>query len=155
VIERAGPDAESAKQVENRIWALWIASGSDTANLLMTRAKTAIDSNDLDLAIELEPPRIGIRRHPGRPGAVVPDEEVVALGDRFVEACDRRFPVHGLRGGDVGRTRRLGLRPILLWLAHRSSRTSLGRLRHSVPAYPLDPMFVPGAAPLVSLSCSS
>jgi tetratricopeptide (TPR) repeat protein len=50
---KAAPDADSAKQVENRIWALWLASGSDTANLLMTRAKTAIDAKDLDLAIEL------------------------------------------------------------------------------------------------------
>ncbi len=50
---KAAPDAESAKQVENRIWALWLASGSDTANLLMSRAKTAIDANNLDLAIEL------------------------------------------------------------------------------------------------------
>ena len=48
---KAAPDADSAKQVENRIWALWLASGSDTANLLMTRAKSAIDANDLDLAI--------------------------------------------------------------------------------------------------------
>src|SRR6476661_8862718 len=50
---KAAPDADSAKQVENRIWALWLASGSDTANLLMTRAKSAIDSNDLNLAVEL------------------------------------------------------------------------------------------------------
>ena len=50
---KAAPDADSAKQVEARIWALWMASGSDTANLLMTRAKTAIEANDLDLAIEL------------------------------------------------------------------------------------------------------
>ena len=35
---KAAPDAASAKQVENRIWALWLASGSDTANLLMSRA---------------------------------------------------------------------------------------------------------------------
>src|SRR4051812_41886611 len=34
---KAAPDDDSAKQVENRIWALWLASGSDTANLLMTR----------------------------------------------------------------------------------------------------------------------
>jgi tetratricopeptide (TPR) repeat protein len=40
---KAAPDADSAKLVENRIWALWLASGSDTANLLMTRAKTAIE----------------------------------------------------------------------------------------------------------------
>ena len=30
---KAAPDADTAKQVENRIWALWLASGSDTANL--------------------------------------------------------------------------------------------------------------------------
>jgi tetratricopeptide (TPR) repeat protein len=50
---KAAPDAASAKQVENRIWALWLASGSDSANLLMSRAKSAIDSNDLDVAVEL------------------------------------------------------------------------------------------------------
>jgi tetratricopeptide (TPR) repeat protein len=50
---KVAPDAESAKQVENRIWAMWLASGSDTANLLMTRVKAAIDGKDLDLAIKL------------------------------------------------------------------------------------------------------
>jgi tetratricopeptide (TPR) repeat protein len=50
---KAAPDAESAKQVENRIWAMWLASGSDTANLLMTRVKAAMDAKDLDLAIRL------------------------------------------------------------------------------------------------------
>src|ERR1700754_3704078 len=46
---KAAPDADSAKQVEARIWALWLASGSDTANLLMSRVRTATDTNDLDL----------------------------------------------------------------------------------------------------------
>src|SRR5260221_10614529 len=50
---KAAPDADSAKQVEARIWALWMASGSDTANLLMSRVKTATDANELDLAIQL------------------------------------------------------------------------------------------------------
>src|SRR6187401_262502 len=50
---KAAPDADSAKQVENRIWALWLASGSDTANLLMTRTKAAIDGKDLELALQL------------------------------------------------------------------------------------------------------
>ena len=36
---KAAPDDDSAKAVENRIWALWLASGSDTANLLMTRVQ--------------------------------------------------------------------------------------------------------------------
>ena len=47
---KAAPDADTAKQVEDRIWALWVASGSDTANLLMSRVKTATDAKDLDLA---------------------------------------------------------------------------------------------------------
>jgi tetratricopeptide (TPR) repeat protein len=50
---KAAPDAESAKAVEQRIWALWIVSNSDTANLLMTRVKTALDEKDLDLAVKL------------------------------------------------------------------------------------------------------
>ena len=40
---KAAPDADSAKLVEGRIWALWLASGSDTADLLMSRVKTALD----------------------------------------------------------------------------------------------------------------
>ena len=50
---KIAPDAESAKYVEGRIWALWFASGSDTANLLMGRVKTATDAKDTDLAIKL------------------------------------------------------------------------------------------------------
>src|SRR5262245_17196960 len=48
---KVAPDDESAKYVENRIWAIWLASPSDTANLLMGRAKTAADAKDYDLAI--------------------------------------------------------------------------------------------------------
>lgn len=47
------PDADSAKHIENRIWALWLASGSDTANLLMSRVKEAVDGKDVALAIRL------------------------------------------------------------------------------------------------------
>src|SRR6266446_432789 len=50
---KAAPDADSAKLVEGRIWALWIASGSDTADLLMTRVKTATDEKDTALALRL------------------------------------------------------------------------------------------------------
>src|SRR6266849_4791087 len=50
---KIAPDDESAKYIENRIWAIWLASGSDTANLLMGRVKTAIDGKDVDLAIRL------------------------------------------------------------------------------------------------------
>ena len=50
---KVAPDDVTAKAIEERIWALWTASHSDTANLLMTRVKTAIEAKDLDLAIEL------------------------------------------------------------------------------------------------------
>ena len=75
---KAAPDAASAKQVENRIWALWLASGSDSANLLMTRAKSAIDSQDLDLALELLDALIKIR-------------------PEYIEAWNRRATLHYMR----------------------------------------------------------
>jgi len=50
---KAAPDADIAKQVENRIWAIWLASGSDTADLLMSRVKAAIEAKDTKLAIAL------------------------------------------------------------------------------------------------------
>jgi len=72
---KVAPDDESAKYVENRIWAIWLASSSDTANLLMSRAKTAVDGKDYDLAIKLLNAVIDIK----------PD---------FVEAWNRRATVH-------------------------------------------------------------
>ncbi|HYC16086.1 MAG TPA: tetratricopeptide repeat protein [Pseudolabrys sp.] len=50
---KVAPDDVTAKAIEERIWAVWTASPSDTANLLMTRVKTAIEAKDLDLAIKL------------------------------------------------------------------------------------------------------
>jgi tetratricopeptide (TPR) repeat protein len=75
---KVAPDADSAKQVENRIWALWLASGSDTANLLMSRVKTSVEANDLDLTIELLDALIKIK----------PD---------YVEAWNRRATIHYMR----------------------------------------------------------
>jgi tetratricopeptide (TPR) repeat protein len=72
---KAAPDDESAKSVENRIWALWLASGSDTANLLMTRVKSAVDGKDLDLAIQLL-------------------DSIVKIKPDYVEAWNRRATIH-------------------------------------------------------------
>jgi tetratricopeptide (TPR) repeat protein len=72
---KVAPDEESAKYIENRIWAIWLASSSDTANLLMGRAKTATDGKDFDLAIRLLNAIIDIR----------PD---------FTEAWNRRATVY-------------------------------------------------------------
>ena len=50
---KLAPDDTVAKAIEERIWALWVVSRSDTANLLMSRVKTAIEAQDTDLAFEL------------------------------------------------------------------------------------------------------
>ncbi len=50
---QVAPDDTTAKAIEERIWALWVVSRSDTANLLMTRVKAAIEAKDTDLAIKL------------------------------------------------------------------------------------------------------
>src|SRR5262249_11772525 len=45
---KAAPDEDSAKAVEAKIWAVWTATSSDTAALLMLRAKTAMDRKEMD-----------------------------------------------------------------------------------------------------------
>jgi tetratricopeptide (TPR) repeat protein len=50
---KVAPDEESAKAVEARIWALWTATSSDTAALLMTRARAAMESKDYAVALKL------------------------------------------------------------------------------------------------------
>lgn len=72
---KVAPDADTAKQVESRIWAQWLASGSDTANLLMSRVKTAIDGKDLDLAIKLL-------------------DSIVEIRPDYVEAWNRRATLY-------------------------------------------------------------
>jgi len=72
---KVAPDAESAKHIENRIWALWLASGSDTANLLMTRVKTAIDGKDPELALKLL-------------------DSIIELKPDYVEAWNRRATIY-------------------------------------------------------------
>ncbi len=72
---KAAPDADAAKLVESRIWALWLASGSDTADLLMNRVKTATEGKDTKLAVELL-------------------DAVVALRPEYVEGWNRRATIH-------------------------------------------------------------
>src|ERR1043166_8812734 len=50
---KAAPDEASAKHVEARIWAMWMQTPSDTAALLMSRAKTAMDAQKVDIALKL------------------------------------------------------------------------------------------------------
>jgi tetratricopeptide (TPR) repeat protein len=50
---KIAPNEDAAKAIESRIWAVWMISGSDTCNLLMARAKAAIDAKNYDLALKL------------------------------------------------------------------------------------------------------
>lgn len=50
---KVAPDEESAKAVEARIWALWTATPSDTAALLMTRARAAMEAKNYPIALKL------------------------------------------------------------------------------------------------------
>ena len=81
---KVAPDADSAKLVEGRIWALWLASGSDTTDLLMSRVKTAIDGKDTALAIQLL-------------------DAVIQLRPDYVEAWNRRATLH-LANKDYGKS---------------------------------------------------
>ena len=81
---KVAPDADAAKLVEGRIWALWLASGSDTADLMMTRVKTAMDEKDTKLAIQLL-------------------DAVIELRPEYVEAWNRRATIH-FSNKDYGRS---------------------------------------------------
>lgn len=75
---KAAPDEPSAKHVEARIWALWMATPSDTAALLMMRAKAAMDAKQMDVALKLL-------------------DAVVKLRPDYIEAWNRRATVYYLR----------------------------------------------------------
>jgi tetratricopeptide (TPR) repeat protein len=81
---KVAPDETSAKHIEGRIWALWLVSPSDTANLLMTRVKTAVEGKDLDLGIKLL-------------------DAIVELNPDYVEAWNRRATLYYMKK-DFGRS---------------------------------------------------
>jgi tetratricopeptide (TPR) repeat protein len=80
---KAAPDEETAKAIEHRIWALWMISGSDTANLLMTRVRSAVEGKDLDLAVKLL-------------------DAIVKIRPGYVEAWNRRATIYYMKR-DYGR----------------------------------------------------
>jgi len=75
---KAAPDEDSAKAVESKIWAVWTATPSDTAALLMLRAKTAMDRKEMDVALKLL-------------------DAVVKLRPDYVEAWNRRATLYYLQ----------------------------------------------------------
>ncbi|PPQ18099.1 hypothetical protein CV770_17620 [Bradyrhizobium sp. AC87j1] len=81
---KAAPDEASAKHVEARIWAIWLQTPSDTASLLMSRAKTAVDAKKIDVAIKLL-------------------DSVIKLRPDYIEAWNRRATLHYMQN-DYGRS---------------------------------------------------
>jgi tetratricopeptide (TPR) repeat protein len=75
---KAAPDEASAKHVEARIWAQWLHTPSDTAALLMMRAKAAMDAHQMDVAQKLL-------------------DAVVKLRPDYVEGWNRRATLYYLR----------------------------------------------------------
>jgi tetratricopeptide (TPR) repeat protein len=79
---KAAPDEASAKHVEARIWALWLQTPSDTAALLMLRAKAAMEAQKGEVALKLL-------------------DAVVKLRPDYVEAWNRRATLYYLKNDYV------------------------------------------------------
>src|SRR5882724_9110912 len=75
---KAAPDEASARHVEARIWAMWMQTPSDTAALLMSRAKAAMDAQKIDIALKLL-------------------DSVVKLRPDYTEAWNRRATLYYLK----------------------------------------------------------
>jgi tetratricopeptide (TPR) repeat protein len=75
---KAAPNAQAAQAVESRIEAMMMQSGSDTADLLLVRARTVIEAKDYDLSLQLL-------------------DSIVKLSPDFTEAYAQRATVHYLK----------------------------------------------------------
>lgn len=80
---KAAPTDETAKAIEERIWAVWMLAPSDTANLLMTRVRTAVEHKDADLALKLL-------------------DGIIKIKPDYVEAWNRRATLYYMKK-DYGR----------------------------------------------------
>src|ERR1700754_556911 len=79
---KAAPDQASAKHVEARIWAMWLQTPSDTAALLMSRAKAAVDGQKYDVALKLL-------------------DSLIKLRPDYTEAWNRRATIYYLKNDYV------------------------------------------------------
>src|SRR5215470_20199290 len=79
---KAAPDEASARHVEARIWAQWMQTPSDTAALLMSRAKQAMDAQKADVALKLL-------------------DSVIKLRPDYTEAWNRRATLYYLKNDYV------------------------------------------------------
>jgi len=75
---KIAPDDTSAKAIEDRIWSIWLVSGSDTCDLLMSRVKDAVDDKNYDTAIQLL-------------------DSIIMLRPGYIEAWNQRATVYYLK----------------------------------------------------------
>ncbi len=80
---KIAPDEVTAKAIEERIWALWATTRSDTTTLLMARAQAAMEKHDIDLAIKLL-------------------DAVIKIKPKYLEAWNRRATIYYMKK-DYGR----------------------------------------------------
>jgi len=109
---KVAPDEQSARLVEGRIWALWLASGSDTADLLMSRVKAAVDQKDTDLAIRLL-------------------DAIIELKPDFTEAWNRRATLY-FQKRDYDRAMRDIAQVLIREPRHFGALTGLGMILEDV-----------------------
>ncbi|MPZ56667.1 MAG: tetratricopeptide repeat protein [Rhizobiales bacterium] len=105
---KAAPDESSAKAIEQRIWAQWLVSKSDTTNLLMSRVKTAVDAKDMDLALRVL-------------------DAIVELDPSYVEGWNRRATLRYTRK-EFGRSLTDIRRVLAIEPRHFGALTGLGMI---------------------------
>jgi tetratricopeptide (TPR) repeat protein len=105
---KAAPDEASAKAIEQRVWAHWLISKSDTTNLLMSRVKKAVEGKDLDLALRLL-------------------DSVIELNPDYMEGWNRRATLHYMRK-EVGKSLSDIRRVLALEPRHFGALTGLGMI---------------------------
>jgi tetratricopeptide (TPR) repeat protein len=72
------PSEDAAKAVADRIWGIWLNSGGDTTNLLISRVRKALETKDYDLAMQLL-------------------DAAIEFKPEYVEAWNQRATVHFLK----------------------------------------------------------
>ena len=119
---KIAPDEDVAKAIEERIWAVWVVSGSDTCNLLMGRVKAASDDKNYDLALKLL-------------GAVI------AINPKYVEAWNQRATIYYLKDdyghalADIREVLALEPRHFAAWSGLGLILQDIGDDKHALEAY--------------------
>jgi len=119
---KVAPDDVTAKAIEERIWTVWVVSGSDTTNLLMSRVKAATDDKDYDLALKLL-------------GAVI------AINPKYVEAWNQRATIYYLKDdyghalADIREVLALEPRHFGAWSGLGLILQDIGDDKHALEAY--------------------